>query len=338
MQQRQAELEAGYTAVLAAGDAEYGLAALTRLGLVSARLAERVAEAPAPPGLDEDQQALFQGELASRYVLPLEARATAALEKAVAKAGELGLFGPWLEAALDQLEAYRPGSFPPPRLVSWSPLDPGFDAAAAEAKGRAALIREAGVPGAWLELGQAALARGELPLARLRLEMALRLGERSPAAPTALGAAALGAGDPASALAAFARAPDDARALTGQGVVLLGQRAFARAAEVLARAAAREPTSAPVQLALGWAFDAQRTREPAQGERAGEAFSRAVELGLADPGPAICAAGWAFAAAPAGRDRARGWLRRCAELGSTSAQERERLLARLSALEAAAPR
>jgi hypothetical protein len=118
-------------------------------------------------------------------------------------------------------------------------------------------------------------------------------------------------------------------------VVLLGQRAFGRAAQVLARAAALEPSSAPLQLALGWALDAQRAREPAQGERAGEAFSRAVELGLADPAPAICAAGWAFAAAPAGRDRARAWLRRCAELDSTSPFERERLLARLSALEAA---
>jgi TolA-binding protein len=136
-QRRVQELEVASGEVLALGDAEFGLAALSRLGLAYADLAARVAEAPAPLGLDEDQRGLFKSELQTRYVLPLEAKAAEVLEKAVAKAEELRLFGAWLTAAQDQLEVYRPGSFPPGRAVELPVVEPATRAEALRTLGPA---------------------------------------------------------------------------------------------------------------------------------------------------------------------------------------------------------
>ncbi|HSP81481.1 MAG TPA: hypothetical protein VLQ93_23385, partial [Myxococcaceae bacterium] len=69
-----------------------------------------------PPGLDEEQLALYRGEL-QNLALPLEDKATEALEKALEKAYELSLYNTWTLAAQDQLNRDRPGSYAEVRQV-----------------------------------------------------------------------------------------------------------------------------------------------------------------------------------------------------------------------------
>jgi len=115
-QQALQRLEKAYTSVLAIGSGEWGIAALTRLGLAYADFARNVLESPDPPGLDEEQVAMYRGEL-QNLALPLEDKATEALEKALEKAYELSLYNTWTLAAQDQLNHYRPGSYAEVRRV-----------------------------------------------------------------------------------------------------------------------------------------------------------------------------------------------------------------------------
>lgn len=110
-EKRLAEIEKAYIDVLKVGNAEYGIAALTRVGLLYADFASNIAELPDPPGLDEDQVGMFRGELENRYVFPVEEKAVEALEKAVAKSSELSIYNEWTLAAQDRLNKYKPGLY-----------------------------------------------------------------------------------------------------------------------------------------------------------------------------------------------------------------------------------
>ncbi|WP_375765296.1 tetratricopeptide repeat protein [Archangium gephyra] len=115
-QQSMQKLEKAYVDVLGTGSGEWGIAALTRIGLAYADFARNILESPDPAGLDEEQTAMYRGEL-ENLALPLEDKATEALEKALGKAYELSLYNEWTLAAQDQVNRYRPGAYAQVRQV-----------------------------------------------------------------------------------------------------------------------------------------------------------------------------------------------------------------------------
>ncbi|MFZ5442668.1 MAG: tetratricopeptide repeat protein [Myxococcota bacterium] len=118
-QKKLTELESAYTEVLKVGNPEFGIAALTRVGLLYSDLATNINEMPDPPGLDEDQIALFRSELENRYIFPLEDKAVEALEKALGKSYELSMYNEWTLLAQDKLNKYKPGFYAKPREVPY---------------------------------------------------------------------------------------------------------------------------------------------------------------------------------------------------------------------------
>ncbi|WP_434390129.1 tetratricopeptide repeat protein [Melittangium boletus] len=104
------KLEKQYVDVLASGSGEWGIAALTRIGLAYADFARNIIDSPNPPGLDEEQLAMYRGEL-ENLSLPLEDKASEALEKALGKAYELSVYNEWTVAAQDQVNRYHPGAY-----------------------------------------------------------------------------------------------------------------------------------------------------------------------------------------------------------------------------------
>ena len=115
-QQSMQKLEKAYVDVLGTGSGEWGIAALTRIGLAYADFARNILESPDPAGLDEEQTAMYRAEL-ENLALPLEDKATEALEKALGKAYELSLYNEWTLAAQDQVNRYRPGAYAQVRQV-----------------------------------------------------------------------------------------------------------------------------------------------------------------------------------------------------------------------------
>ncbi|MFP2931916.1 tetratricopeptide repeat protein, partial [Pyxidicoccus sp. 3LG] len=115
-------VEKEYLAVLATGSGEWGIAALTRIGLAYADFARNIMDSPDPSGLDEDQLAMYRGEL-ENLALPLEDKATEALEKALEKAYELGIYSQWTLAAQDQVNRFRPGSYAQVKQVGYRASD-----------------------------------------------------------------------------------------------------------------------------------------------------------------------------------------------------------------------
>lgn len=128
-----AEMEKAYTDVLGVGNAEYGIASLTRIGMGYADFANNIANIPDPVGFDEDQAAMFRGELENRYVFPVEEKAVEALEKALAKSYELSVYNEWTLQAQDKLNKYKPGYYGKPRDVPYRGAEffvtAGFDKA-----------------------------------------------------------------------------------------------------------------------------------------------------------------------------------------------------------------
>jgi cellulose synthase operon protein C len=110
-QKKLSELEGQYAEVLRLGNPEYGLAALTRIGLLYADFAQNITELADPPGLDDDQLSLFRAELENRYVFPVEEKASEAFEKALAKSYELALYNEWTLLSQDQLNKLKPGLY-----------------------------------------------------------------------------------------------------------------------------------------------------------------------------------------------------------------------------------
>ncbi|WNG47883.1 tetratricopeptide repeat protein [Archangium minus] len=115
-QQSIQKLEKAYTEVLATGSGEWGIAALTRIGLAYADFARNIIESPDPAGLDEEQLSMYRGEL-ENLALPLEDKANEALEKALAKAYELSLYNEWTIAAQDQVNRFHPGAYAQVRQI-----------------------------------------------------------------------------------------------------------------------------------------------------------------------------------------------------------------------------
>jgi hypothetical protein len=105
--------------VLKVGNPEYGIASLTRIGLLYSDFANNITEIPDPPGLDEDQLGLFRSQLENTYVFPVEEKAVEALEKALAKSYELSMYNEWTLVAQDKLNKYKPGFYGKARDVAY---------------------------------------------------------------------------------------------------------------------------------------------------------------------------------------------------------------------------
>ena len=84
--------------------------------LAYADFARNIQESPNPPGLDEDQLTMYRGEL-DNLALPLEDKASEALDKALGKAYELSLYNEWTLAAQEQVNRYHPGAYAQVRQV-----------------------------------------------------------------------------------------------------------------------------------------------------------------------------------------------------------------------------
>jgi TolA-binding protein len=112
--QRLESLEKRYLELIALGAEDWTLAALTRLGQLSADFAQKLLDSPDPPELSPEELDIYRGELEAR-AFPLEEKAIQAFEAALAKAFELELYDRWVIEAGDALNRLRPGTLPPSR-------------------------------------------------------------------------------------------------------------------------------------------------------------------------------------------------------------------------------
>lgn len=136
-QKKIAQVEKAYVDVLAIGAGEWGIAALTRIGMAYADMAQNIIDSPDPKGLDDDQLDMYRAEL-ENLALPLEDKAIEAFEKALAKAYELSVYNEWTLAAQDKINRYRPGSFDKVREVPFRGSDFFVTASLAKTPGEAA--------------------------------------------------------------------------------------------------------------------------------------------------------------------------------------------------------
>ncbi len=99
-----------YTEVLQIGSGDWGIAALTRIGMINQDFARNFVESPAPPGLDFEQLEMYRSELENR-AFPLEEKAIEAYETALAKSYELNIYNEFTLAAQDALNRFKPGEY-----------------------------------------------------------------------------------------------------------------------------------------------------------------------------------------------------------------------------------
>ncbi|MHB1843824.1 MAG: tetratricopeptide repeat protein, partial [Deltaproteobacteria bacterium] len=104
------EVEKAYTQVLAIGDGDYGIAALTRIGFAYLDFAKNLTDSPDPKGLSPDLLDQYRAELENR-ALPLEDKGIEAIEKALQKSSELNVYDDWVLKAEEQENKYRPGAY-----------------------------------------------------------------------------------------------------------------------------------------------------------------------------------------------------------------------------------
>jgi len=113
------KIEAAYTKVLEIGSADWGIAALTRIGQMYQDFARNLVESPDPPGLDEDQIELYRIELEEK-AFPLEEKAVEAYELALQKSYELGVYNEYTLFAQDQINRFLPGEYGAVRDVNFT--------------------------------------------------------------------------------------------------------------------------------------------------------------------------------------------------------------------------
>jgi hypothetical protein len=116
------ELEKAYLEVLETGASEYGIAALTRIGLAYADLAKNIRTSPDPRGLNDEERKIYRAEL-EKLAQPIESKSAEVLEQGLAKAYELSLYGRWTLEAQGQLNRYRPNEPATARLSDYEVYD-----------------------------------------------------------------------------------------------------------------------------------------------------------------------------------------------------------------------
>lgn len=100
-----------YFDVVGYGNADYGIAALVRMGQIQRGMAEGIRNAPLPARLSAAQTEVYRAELAKVALRPHE-QAVDLLRKALNKAYEVGVYGQWTDLALRNLRALQPDELP----------------------------------------------------------------------------------------------------------------------------------------------------------------------------------------------------------------------------------
>ncbi|WNG52657.1 tetratricopeptide repeat protein [Archangium minus] len=207
----------------------------------------------------------------------------------------------------------------------------------AEATARRVLARKPDDAEAYKNLALVYYDQGKFRLAELVLANARKLDEKDPGIYNNLGMIYLKLEDRARALAQFQKAVSlDERFAPGYlnlGAMALAWRDYAGAERSFAKAVELEPGSHEAWLYYAYALDGQKGRDAQKGLKAGEAFEKVLSL-RADQPEALCGAGWAYAVERAGWDKAEGFLQKCKELGTTSAQDKQMIDAKLQGLAA----
>lgn len=111
-------VEDAYTGVVATHSGEWGIAALTRIGLGYEDFARDLLDSPDPKGLTPDQLDMYHAELENK-AFPLEDKAVTFLETALKKSSDLKLYSDWVTRAQDQLNKIKPNTFLDARQVSY---------------------------------------------------------------------------------------------------------------------------------------------------------------------------------------------------------------------------
>jgi hypothetical protein len=101
-----------YFDVLAYGSGEWGIAGLSRAADSLLDYVNTLRNAPDPPMLRDNPEALdlFRTEL-ENIAFPVEEQGITALEQALAKAFELGIYSPYTIEIEDKLKAFKPAKF-----------------------------------------------------------------------------------------------------------------------------------------------------------------------------------------------------------------------------------
>jgi tetratricopeptide (TPR) repeat protein len=110
------DLQKAYTEVLNLGAGEWGIAAVTRIGLGYVDFAQTLTDVPAPKKFDEDQKEIFRQQLEEK-AQPLEDKAIEAFESALTTAYKLSIYSEWTLLAQERINKYRPGAYPKVREV-----------------------------------------------------------------------------------------------------------------------------------------------------------------------------------------------------------------------------
>ncbi|WP_375765295.1 tetratricopeptide repeat protein [Archangium gephyra] len=207
----------------------------------------------------------------------------------------------------------------------------------AEATARRVLARHPDDAEAYKNLALVYYDQGKYRLAELVLANARKLDEKDPGIYNNLGMIYLKLEDRPRALAQFQKAVSlDERFAPGYlnlGAMALAWRDYAGAERSFSKAVELDPASHEAWLYYAYALDGQKGRDAKKGIAAGEAFEKVLSLRAEQP-EALCGAGWAYAVERAGWDKAEGFLQRCKDLGSTSAQDKQMIDAKLQGIAA----
>lgn len=106
----KASLEQAYAKVIEDGNPDYAIAALVRLAMLPRLFAKSLLEAPIPPGLDFDQEEIYRSVLEEK-AFEYEAPAIDALELALDKSTELGIYNEWVLTAQSLMAEFKPDLF-----------------------------------------------------------------------------------------------------------------------------------------------------------------------------------------------------------------------------------
>lgn len=111
MQKQVKDLSRRYTEVLQYKSVEWNLAALYRLGHIYQLFAEKLYEAPIPPGLSADEEDFYRTQLED-IAVPLEDEAVKRYKFAIAKAREFRVTNVWTKRIVAALNKFDPSNFP----------------------------------------------------------------------------------------------------------------------------------------------------------------------------------------------------------------------------------